>query len=165
MADPPKEYSRAFDTFVRDHEDDVAGLLAYALYKQRKREWLISHKEKNGGQEPTADQLATYEQSMLIPLQVDDLRANAVSVLAAYADGALEEQRPDIEKQAISQEVLGAREDIRNSASFINQLLQALIASVVTTAVLVLLAIAIGIFGIDLVDGGRAVSNALGSAE
>jgi hypothetical protein len=42
-----------------ENDDDIHGLVAYALYKQSKRDWMMEFATRNG-REPTAEEIDTY---------------------------------------------------------------------------------------------------------
>ncbi len=153
-------YSKAFETFV-EHEADIVGLLAYSLYKQRKRDWVVKHKEDHENRPPLAERHIDYERSMLIERVVTDLREKAESLLVAYASQYTQLQAPQIREDALSAEILNAKSAIIQSQSLWRQIVQGLGTSIITTAILVLLVIAAGLFGIDVLDGIRAVSEAV----
>lgn len=154
-------FIRALDSFVSD-DTDIVGLIAYALYKQRKRDWIIDFKRENGGIQPEKESIAEFERAMLLENSVFDLKSKAESALIAYAESLLEERRPRIREEALTSEFVSDKDVIIQSQSFWRQVLQAFIVSVVTTALLVLLAISIGIFGIDIIDGSNTVRDVVG---
>ena len=51
----PRHYSEIYEKLVQSDDDDLVGLIAYSLYKQSKRQWLIAHEQKHG-QRPTDDE-------------------------------------------------------------------------------------------------------------
>jgi hypothetical protein len=72
-----------FDILVRD-EADLDGLVAYALYKQNKRDWLIAF-EKSHGRRPDPRELASYILGERTPRRIETYRRLAGDALAAHA--------------------------------------------------------------------------------
>jgi hypothetical protein len=67
-------------------EDDTVGLLAYALYKQNKRDWLASF-AKEHGREATEGEVEAYHLGDRTPRRVLTYRRLAVDVLAKDPGG------------------------------------------------------------------------------
>lgn len=67
-------------------ETDTTGLLAYALYKQNKRDWLIARRARDG-REPTAAELESYILGESIPRRITTYRRLAEDRLASDATG------------------------------------------------------------------------------
>src|SRR5580700_9780755 len=67
-------------------EDDTVGLLAYALYKQNKRDWLASF-AKEHGREATEGEVEAYHLGERSPRRVLTYRRLAVDVLAKDPGG------------------------------------------------------------------------------
>jgi hypothetical protein len=63
-------------------ETDVVGLLAYGLYKQNKRDWLIAHQAR-AGREPTLAELDAFILGERIPRRVITYRRLAQDMLAS----------------------------------------------------------------------------------
>lgn len=159
MDEGDARYNRVFETYVAS-EEDLVGLVAYALYKHRKRDWIVETKQSAGAKALDAAALDHFERQMTLAQTVRDFRERAENALATYAEEYVDAQTPRIREEAISKEIFDAREGIRRSQHFWRQIFQSLIVSVVTAAVLVLLVIAAHIFGIDPIDGLRALNGA-----
>lgn len=67
-------------------EDDTVGLIAYALYKQNKRDWLASF-AKEHGREATEGEVEAYHLGERTPRRVLTYRRLAVDVLAKDPGG------------------------------------------------------------------------------
>jgi len=147
----------AFDSFVED-DDDLVGLLAYSLYKQHKRDWVIAFKDGNGGRRPDPTVYREYERSMLTGRMISRLRQNAESALIGYASSYTELQVPEIEKNALSREILKAAATVKASSNWGRQITQSFVVSILVTAFLTLLVLSVSLFGIDLVDGFESLS-------
>jgi hypothetical protein len=72
-----------FDILVRD-ETDLDGLVAYALYKQNKRDWLIAF-EKSNGRQPEAKELASYILGERTPRRIETYRRLAGDALSHHS--------------------------------------------------------------------------------
>ncbi|MGL4243172.1 MAG: hypothetical protein ACRCTI_18820, partial [Beijerinckiaceae bacterium] len=70
-----------------ENDDDVAGLLAYGLYKQNKRDWLLAHRAR-AGREPTSAELEAFILGERIPRRVTTYRRLALDMLAGERPGA-----------------------------------------------------------------------------
>jgi hypothetical protein len=77
-------YNPLFDALVRA-DDDLTGLLAYALYKQNKRDWLITF-HKTHGRVPTADETAAFIMGESIERRLVTYRRLAEDLLARHAE-------------------------------------------------------------------------------
>jgi hypothetical protein len=53
-----KNYNTVYEKIVQ-RDDDLVGLIAYALYKQNKRDWLIQQRQRKS-KEPTETELNAY---------------------------------------------------------------------------------------------------------
>lgn len=56
-----RTYNEVFERLVTD-PDDIEGFIAYGLYKQAKREWLIDFHSRLG-RAPNANELKAYNQT------------------------------------------------------------------------------------------------------
>jgi hypothetical protein len=72
-----------FDLLVQN-EGDTVGLLAYALYKQNKRDWLIAHNARDG-RAPTQAELDAFILGESIPRRLATYRRLAEDQLAGDA--------------------------------------------------------------------------------
>lgn len=117
MTEPALKYSRAFETFVQDQED-LEGLIAYSFYKQHKRDWIIRYKQEEGVNVVPDHIINEFERMMLLDLHISDLRNNASNTLGAYADEYTRSQTPQIRLEALSAEVIGARDTVKQAQSF-----------------------------------------------
>jgi hypothetical protein len=69
-----------FELLVKS-ENDVVGLLAYGLYKQNKRDWLIAF-QANHGRAPDAAELAAFILAERIPRRITTYRHLAENMLS-----------------------------------------------------------------------------------
>ncbi|MFM9975237.1 MAG: hypothetical protein ACKVON_11795 [Beijerinckiaceae bacterium] len=65
------------------HEHDVIGLLAYALYKQNKRDWFVSMQAVSG-REPTTMEIDAYGLSERLPRRIAAYRKLAEDMLEKH---------------------------------------------------------------------------------
>lgn len=93
-----RDYNAVFERLVRG-ADDIEGFIAYGLYKQAKREWLIAFREKHGASPKPADMKAF--QAAWTNTTLQSLRENAESALSAYAESVIEAVSPAIERDAL----------------------------------------------------------------
>jgi hypothetical protein len=63
-------------------EADVTGLLAYGLYKQNKRDWLIAHRSRTG-REPTEAELEAFILGERLPRRIATYRRLAQDLFAS----------------------------------------------------------------------------------
>lgn len=91
-------YNEVFERLVTD-TDDIEGFIAYGLYKQAKREWLIDFHHQNH-RAPKAAEFAAYN-ACWTETSLQALRENAESALSAYADTIVEVATPSIESEAL----------------------------------------------------------------
>lgn len=92
-------YSKAYENFVEE-EDDLVGLLAYALYKGSVRENARSGRHSDGSKRnPNGAEVKAY-------------RSQAERELSGVARRAIEDATPDIEQTAIANAIKGNRTEI-----------------------------------------------------
>jgi hypothetical protein len=83
---PLPEHNPVFSLLVQN-EADTTGLLAYALYKQNKRDWLIAHHGRVG-REPTSAELDAYILGESIPRRIATYRQLADDMLTVGSSPA-----------------------------------------------------------------------------
>lgn len=142
-------------------EDDVIGLVAYALYKRDKREFL-ANLQKQRGNPPTPDQLDAFTASVLTAGQRDRYRASARQVLDAYAGVAVEAERPTIVETAVSGRVERAARRIEATGRWWRLVLAAFAGAALFAAAVVGTYYGLGRAGIDLFS---LLPKPLGSAD
>lgn len=136
MATPA--YNPVFDSLVAA-PDDIEGFIAYGLYKQAKREWLLEHQARVG-KPPTAVELRAFSRQWS-PTALQAFRETAESALSAYAQSVLEEQTPSIQRDALLQ-----------GRPLWKDVLIGVISALTYSLVLVIAAFLIKIFGNDFLD-------------
>jgi hypothetical protein len=83
-------------------EDDIIGLIAYALYKQSKREFLAGHAAKNNAEADEAAISAFCLQAQL-PRSIQQYRINAAESMSKLTDevfkGAIDDVKREYQEQ------------------------------------------------------------------
>jgi len=131
----PRPYSRVYDHLV-EGEDDVIGLIAYALYKQDKRDWFISWKRSHDA-EPTPDHVEAFVNGQMTTAQRERYRAASRQVLDSYAFVAVEAEKPLITQTAVAGRVETAVAKIERSRRWYRQLPGILIGGIVAAAIVI----------------------------
>ena len=96
------DYNPIFEQLVdgdHDQESELIGIIAYGLYKQAKREWsseIRSQKQRG----PNNDELKAYVASWT-DSRIDGLRTEAAEILASFSGYVIENERPNILKDAL----------------------------------------------------------------
>lgn len=134
----PTPYNLVFDNLVTA-PDDIEGFIAYGLYKQAKREWLLEHQARTG-RAPTASELLAFSRQWS-PTALQAFRETAESALSAYAQSVLEDQTPSIQRDALLQ-----------GRPLWKDVMIGVISALSYSIVLVVAAFLIKIFGNDFMD-------------
>lgn len=92
------KYNETFEKLVAT-ADDIEGFIAYGLYKQAKREWILKFKIEHGSAPKPADERAFASSWTDTSLQA--LRETAESALSAYAQSVVHDETPSIERNAL----------------------------------------------------------------
>lgn len=146
-----------FELLAGEDNEDIEGLVAYALYKRHKRQWaqkIRDEKHRN----PTPDEEEGFAISNSTGDQCDRYRKDAQDILIGFANSFVEDQRPFIAKEAVAGELIEAAQKIRKSGSFWSLLIVGVSSTVITSVLLALLAFGTQVFGIDLIDALRGGS-------
>jgi hypothetical protein len=96
MSDPESQYNTVYERLVL-RDDDLIGLIAYALYKQRKRAWLVDFKSQKS-RAPSPDEQSSYIIGETTAARSNDYRQQAEASLGAYADQVIKSATPSREK-------------------------------------------------------------------
>ncbi len=145
-----------YDLLVNEDPSDIEALVAYALYKKHKRDWAKDFLERKG-REPTPEDDAAFAESVTQRDQLARYRRDATNMLLAFAENITDGRRPEIEKAAIAGRVEDAAREIEKTGNLRRQVSVAVISTLMVTGILVVLTIAASLFGIDPVDGVRAL--------
>lgn len=144
----PRQYSRVYDHLV-EGEDDVIGLIAYALYKQDKRDWFISWKRAHDA-EPTPDQVEAFVNGQMTTAQRERYRAGARQVLDSYAFVAVEAEKPLIAQIAVAGRVEAAVAKMERSRRWWRQFPGILIGGIVAAAIVIGVVAVLVAFDVDV---------------
>ena len=138
---------------LNKHDDrfDVDGLVAYALYKKHKRSWAKEFFDEHG-KEPTSKQKLDFAKSVSTKDQLIRYRMDAQDALIEYAESLIDEARPSIREDAMAGRIEDAADRIEAQASFKSMVLNGAVSTLISTFVLLLLALVLWLFGIDLLD-------------
>jgi len=145
------EHNPVFD-LLGANGNDIESLVAYALYKQHKRKW-ASEFEKQKGQKPDILDDNAFASAVSTEDQLNRYRQNAADLIISFANQVVDDEREQIQREAITTRIEAAASTISGSAAFGKQVLTGLVASLITTFVLIVLAVATALFGIDLLEG------------
>ena len=92
--------------FYIEGEDDLIGLLAYALYERQKRDFIVSHRKRNAGRSPNDAEIAAVTSNYLSADLRNTLRDRASQILSSYAEIYVEAMEPQIQLVATNSEAL-----------------------------------------------------------
>ena len=129
-----------FETFVGQNkadDEEIVGLVAYALYKRSKAEWVRKIRADHD-RGPTQDELVTYYGTWS-STQVEAMRAVALSALAQFGESFVADARPGIIKDALR-------------GKFLPDVGKAMFASFCYTLILIAAVLALRWSGVDLLS-------------
>ncbi|RYF33046.1 MAG: hypothetical protein EOO38_30435 [Cytophagaceae bacterium] len=137
-------YNPIFTRLVVDSDDKLLGMVAYGIYKTSKREWIQSLREEQD-RDPTAEELSSYAATWT-PQLIQNATDAAVSALAEFASGAIDEARPNILKDALK-------------GSSVRSVLLNMLSALLYTLALIAVVIILKASGVDLLSiAGSAAS-------
>lgn len=140
-----------FGLLAGDDNDDIEGLVAYALYKRHKRAWANGIRSDES-RDPTDEEEQGFARSNSTEDQCERYRKDAQDILIGFANSFVEDEKPIIEKEAITDKVSDAVQKIENSSSFYSLCKIGVTSTLISSSFLALLAFGTHAFGIDLVD-------------
>lgn len=88
-------YNAVYENLVKD-ENDLVGKLAYCIYKERKREFIVDHEQKNNGRTPSRNQIHTWVTSSAKP-HLEMYKKEAVELVNDFVQLAVDKHRNEIE--------------------------------------------------------------------
>lgn len=141
-------YNRVYENLVQSN-DDLVGLVAYSLYKQHKRDWLISFEETHGSR-PSNAELEAFLLGVLVPEQIAKYRQAAAEALVDYAQASVAAEEPRIREEAISQRVSGLAVSVERAAAWYRQVPAGIASALVYTLVLIAFLLVLRYAGVDL---------------
>lgn len=154
-ADQPS-HNRVFEELVETNED-LIGLVAYSLYKQHKRDWLIRFRETQGIS-PSSRELNAFLLGVLLPEQVSKYRQAAAAALVDYAQAFVLAEEPRIREEAITERIASAAGQIESAGRWYRQILPGIAAAAIWTLFLIGLALLLRFAGIDILEIVQSVS-------
>jgi hypothetical protein len=147
--------------FYIESEDDLIGLLAYALYERQKRDFIVSHRKRNAGRSPNEVEIAAVTSNYLSADLRNTLRDRASQILSSYADTYVEAMEPQIQLMATNSEALRQARDIEKSVKkrtgFWRQVRVAFTVTLLLIVLFAAVAIAAVFFRSDIVDAWNAL--------
>lgn len=133
-AGPPKRHSTYSALVLSDA--DMAGHVAYALYKRDKLKFCEFSAAKHG-RPVSADELATFIDTANLPTRLDAYRTEAEQLLGNFADEVLELQREQ-DRTAMDRKLI---QELKAARSFPRAVGENLAGSLLTVAIVALLAL------------------------
>jgi hypothetical protein len=138
---PEPGYSKAFDNFVGEHDSDIEGLLAYALYKRTVRDQCRQGVAVDGRlRDPPKSEVDTYKSSannLIEQLVIDYEQTIRAELQQSYYEDRLEQVKGEIKAM------------IRSRTSFAGQIVINLIGWVITLAITLLVFFALRAGSVD----------------
>ena len=149
--DDPGPYNQIYEKLVVDDDEDLVGLIAYSLYKQSKREWLVEFGARYG-RRPTREEEGVFV-SGYTKKDLPRLRDQAERMLSAYAETVIVSVRPDIEAEARNAEIIrmvgSALRSIERQGAWWRQIFAGAIGAFGYSVLLLLLFVVISLLGVD----------------
>lgn len=143
-----RDYNTAFEKLVRD-ESDLEGLVAYALYKQHKRDWVVEYLNEHS-QHPDKKTEDDVVKGLLIDPSAYKLRAS--NALLGFADRVVEERQRDIELLAIEKHVANSTDELKKAGGVWRSIWTQIISFFAVSIILILIALSVERTGVDLKD-------------
>lgn len=137
-------YNEVFERLVVA-PDDIEGFIAYGLYKQAKREWLVDFIAEHD-RRPRPAELEAFSRHWT-PTTLQSLRETAESALSAYAQSAVQDETPTIQRDALTK-----------GRPLWKDVLIGVVAALTYSVILVVAALLIRIFGNDFWDAFTALN-------
>jgi hypothetical protein len=135
FASDSAEVSRAYEQLVSG-DDDLIGLIAYALYKKDKRDFYIGWIEQHGGP-PQADHVRAFSASVLTLGQQLRYRTAARDMIDAYAKTVSDAEKPLIEKGAVTERFEQAARRVEESVRWYRQIPAGIVAGIIFAVVVI----------------------------
>lgn len=95
-------YNHIFTRLVQD-DPDFVGMVAYALYKKQKIEWIRQFASQNGGREPSEQELGPFHDLSNMQSMIDSYRNQAVDLLDMFLDFALADKVEQIRQELMKE--------------------------------------------------------------
>ena len=147
-AEEPPASNEVFESSVVDFNDQ-AGLMAYALYERDKRDFLADWQARYG-RPASSEQLAAFAAAVLTEGQRQRYRMDGEANLEAYANKALERERPLITEAAVTGRIEIAARRIENASRWGRQIPAGIAAALIYTLLLIAILLVLRYAGVDL---------------
>ncbi len=138
-----REFSTAFERIVRESEagdEDIIGLLAYAIYKRDKRDLAVNRSIEQA--------YLNQHHKVLTPGLIEQYREGALRRLEAYSSAVLAQAEPDIREGARVEAVEKARDDViavvRSSTTWWLSILWNVVAWLISLTIIFLVTVGTG---------------------
>lgn len=135
FANDSGEVNRAYEQLVSG-DDDLIGLIAYALYKKDKRDFYIGWLEQHGSP-PQSDHVKAFTASVLTLGQQLRYRTAARDMIDAYAKTVSDAEKPLIERSAVTERFEQAARKVEESIRWYRQIPAGIVAGLVFAIVLI----------------------------
>jgi hypothetical protein len=149
----PRHYSEIYEKLVQSDDDDLVGLIAYSLYKQSKREWLVRY-EREHRRHPTDGEERIFV-SAFTANELKRLREQATNMLSAYAAYVIEQERPGLVEQARQDHLIVLVDErlveMRAQGRWWRQMVAGVLGAFAYSVLLLILLLIIRLVGVDLV--------------
>jgi hypothetical protein len=132
------DHNPVFHHLVRA-SDDIGGFIAYGLYKQAKREWLLGHKAREA-RAPSPAELRSFSRQWT-PTTLKAFRDNAESALFGYAQSVVQDETPSIQRDALIQ-----------GHPLWKDVMIGVVSALTYSVILVIAAFLLSVFGNDFLD-------------
>ncbi len=150
------DLTRVFDVLAASGED-IEGLLAFAYFERHRRSWFRKFMLSRG-RAPSDVEERAFNDSACVDDQIARYRQDAQNALVAYGAVCVADAREDIAREAITARMERSAETVEASGSLDSQVKASVISTLLTTAILVLLAAGVRLLGIDLLDAVTALA-------
>jgi hypothetical protein len=100
-----RTFSYAYNQYVNGDDEDLPGLIAYALYKRAKVAYLQAYKQHNG-KEATEKEILNWSRDHSTPEKIQLFRLQALRSVEKYRQQEVKKAEPEIRK-AIEAEHIG----------------------------------------------------------
>lgn len=148
-----RRYNPIFEKLVEDEKtQDLVGLVAYGLYKNDKRNWIVRYREKHN-QYPGSQELDAYVEH-LGDEELERLRTEAEGLMLRFADEIVASKASEIRENALSGSLLKALQSVEKKASVKRQFGWNILASICGSIVVIILGIILvaGIYQPGIID-------------
>ncbi|MBF0374252.1 MAG: hypothetical protein HQL39_12650 [Alphaproteobacteria bacterium] len=145
----PNGYNQIFDRIrIAAGDDQVIAFVAYGLYKLEKQEWARKLSERSG-RPPTPGQADDFVDTWGAK-RLESVLSNAANIVSAYTNAAIENERPQIAKDAIG--ALDRKLDEIRQGDFWKAAWSSTVGAFGYSLVIILVALVLKVSGIDVLN-------------